>query len=96
MISFKENWQRIRHILALSFVFAKVKFKLKNEGSYLGIFWYLLSPILTFLILFFIFSDRLGNDIYLYPIYLLLGIIIFNFFQYTTLEAARNIHEDKA
>jgi len=95
MIDFKEFIPKIKNILTLSFVLAKVKFKLKNEGSYLGIFWYLLNPILTFSLLFLIFNDRLGNDINQYPLYLLLGIIIFNFFQSTTLESARNIQEDK-
>lgn len=81
-------------ILGLSFQIAKAEFKLRNEGSYLGIFWYLLSPVLTFTLLFLIFSDRLGNDIPLYSPYLLLGIIIFNFFQSTTLESTRSLAQE--
>jgi ABC-type polysaccharide/polyol phosphate export permease len=71
----------------LSFSLAKFRFKLKNEGSYLGIIWYLLSPLLLFMLLFFIFNDRMGNNIPKYPLYLLTGIIMFNFFQSATLEA---------
>ena len=79
--------ENIRKTLPLSFSLAIVYFKLKNERTYLGIFWYLLNPILTFSLLFFIFNDRLGGDIPYYSLYLFLGIIIFNFFQTVTIES---------
>ena len=82
--SFKNFWQ-------LSLTLAKAGFKLKNEGSYLGIFWYLLNPLLTFGLLLLIFTDRLGSNIPNYPLYLLLGIIIFNFFQKATTESTKTI-----
>ncbi|MEI7810113.1 MAG: ABC transporter permease [bacterium] len=81
----------LKDIFRLGFQLAKAEFKLRNEGSYLGIFWYLLNPILMFASLFFIFSDRLGNHIEKYPLFLLLGIIMFNVFQSTTLEATSSI-----
>ncbi len=84
----------MRHFLELSFQIAKSSFKLRNEGSYLGIFWYLLNPLLLFLLLFLVFSDRLGNSIPSYPLYLLLGIIIFNLFQQSTTESTRIIIRD--
>jgi len=77
--------------LGTSFQIAKAEFKLKNEGSYLGIFWYLLSPLLTFIILFLVFSDRLGGGIPNYAGYLLIGVIIFNFFIRITKENAKVI-----
>ncbi len=67
---------------------------LKNEGSYLGILWYLLNPLFMFAILFLIFSDRLGEGIPYYAVYLFLGIIMFNLFQQTTIEATRSIREN--
>jgi ABC-type polysaccharide/polyol phosphate export permease len=82
---------RIRTILNLSLQLAKGQFKTRNEGSYLGIFWYLLNPILTFSILYLVFADRLGNNISYYPLYLLFGIILFNVFQATTTEATRSV-----
>lgn len=54
-------------------------FKLRNEGSYLGVLWYFLNPLFTFLILYFIFATRLGSGIEYYPLYLLIGIIQWNF-----------------
>ena len=87
-------YNKIKSIIGLSFVLAKAEFKLRNEGSYLGIIWYLLNPILMFGVLFFVFNDRLGNGIPYYPVYLLLGIIMFNFFQNTTIESVSSILKD--
>lgn len=87
MGKFKNYWQ-------LSLQLAKTGFKLRNEGSYLGVLWYLLNPLLLFLLLLLIFSDRLGANIPYYPLYLLLGIIIFNFFQRTTVESTKTIIRD--
>lgn len=84
----------IKNTLGLSFVMAKADFKLRNEGSYLGIFWYLLNPILTFSLLYVIFSQRLGADVKNYPLYLLLGIIMFNFFQSASIESTKSIIKD--
>jgi ABC-2 type transport system permease protein len=82
------------NFFGLSLQLAKAGFKLRNEGSYLGILWYLLNPLLLFGLLFLVFSDRLGNNIPNYPIYLLLGVIMFNFFQNATLESTRSITKE--
>ncbi len=82
-------------MLRLGFSLAKFKFKLRNEGSYLGIIWYLLNPLLLFTLLFLIFHDRIGTNIQEYPLYLLTGIVMFNFFQSTTSEAARALLENR-
>ncbi|PIR53891.1 hypothetical protein COU75_03500 [Candidatus Peregrinibacteria bacterium CG10_big_fil_rev_8_21_14_0_10_42_8] len=58
----------------------KSNFKLQNESSALGIIWYLLGPLLLFGIMLFVFSHRLGSDVDKYPLYLLMGIITWNFF----------------
>lgn len=88
MAKLKDFWQ-------LSLALAKAQFKLRNEGSYLGIFWYLLNPLLMFILLLFIFSQNLGSEIPDYPLYLLLGIIIFNFFQQTTTFSIRTMDENR-
>lgn len=74
-------WNRLKRIFSLGLSIAKAGFKLKNEGTWLGVFWYLLGPILTFFLLLGIFTDRLGSNIPNYPLYLLLGIILFNYFK---------------
>jgi ABC-type polysaccharide/polyol phosphate export permease len=85
--------ERTKRFFGLSFSLANAGFKLRNEGSYLGILWYLLNPVLMFLLLFLIFRDRLGNEIPYYALYLLLGIIMFNFFQDVTLESTKCVRE---
>ena len=92
----KKYYQKIKSVLGLSVQLAIAEFKLRNEGSYLGIFWYLLNPLLVFALLFLVFSDRLGSGIAQYALYLLFGIIIFNFFQSTTIESVSSmIKENK-
>jgi ABC-type polysaccharide/polyol phosphate export permease len=78
-----------------SLTLAVMGFKLRNEGSYLGIIWYLLNPLLMFLLLLVIFSNNLGGDIEHYPIYLLTGIIMVNFFLAATSESTRIIRANK-
>lgn len=84
-------YKTLKTIFDLSLPLAKAEFKLRNEGSYAGILWYLLNPFFSFFLLFFIFNDRLGSDIKNYPLYLLVGIIMFNFFQNSTTEASKLI-----
>ena len=71
----------------LGFSLSRANFKLRNEGSYLGILWYLLDPLLMFGVLFIVFSKNIGSSIEHYPLYLLIGLIIFNFFSSVTSEA---------
>jgi ABC-type polysaccharide/polyol phosphate export permease len=89
----KKYIQKIKSIFGLSFAIAKAEFKLTNEGSYLGIFWYLLNPVIMFASLFAVFSNRLGSNIPYYALYLLLGIIMFNLFRNITTQASRVIIE---
>ncbi len=81
--------------MELGMELAKAGFKEKHEGSYLGIFWYLLNPLLMFMLLLLIFSDRLGANIPSYPLYLLIGIIMFNFFQKVTVESTKIINDNR-
>jgi ABC-type polysaccharide/polyol phosphate export permease len=75
---------KLKSVLGLSLQLAKANFKLRNEGSYLGIFWYLLEPLFMFLIIMFIRGAFRIGDIPHYPIYLLIGLILFNFFRQST------------
>jgi ABC-type polysaccharide/polyol phosphate export permease len=78
---FKKYYRKIRNIIGLSLILAKANFKLRNEGSYLGILWYLLNPLLLFLIILFIRGVAFsGSKIEFYPIYLLFGIVMSNLF----------------
>lgn len=78
----KMEIMKIREVIRLSFSLAKTNFKLRNEGSYLGIAWYLLGPLALFFIILFIRGEAFPGAIAPeYPIYLLIGITGFNFFR---------------
>lgn len=57
-------------------------FKLRYQGSLLGYTWSLLRPLALFVILYIVFARflKIGSDIPNYPIYLLLGIVLWNYF----------------
>ena len=61
-------------------------FKLRYQGSVLGYLWSLLRPLFLFAILYVVFARFLnvGDDIPHYPVYLLLGIVLWNFFTEVT------------
>lgn len=66
----------------------RTDFKLRYQGSVLGYAWSLLRPLLLFLILYIVFVKflKLGKGVEHYPIYLLLGIVMWSFFaEMTTL-----------
>jgi len=88
---FHKYYQKLKSIMGLSLSLAKSRFKLRNEGSYLGIFWYLLYPLSMFLILLFLKEILHKTTTDHYPIYLFLGLIMFNFFRQTTNMSADTI-----
>lgn len=55
-------------------------FKTKYKRSVLGVLWSFLNPMLTMAVQFVIFSTIFKSTIENFPVYLLSGIIIFNFF----------------
>lgn len=61
-------------------------FRLRYQGSVLGYLWSLLKPLFLFAILYFVFVFflRIGNDIPYWPVSLLLGIVLWNFFAEVT------------
>ncbi len=60
----------------------RTDFKLRYQGSVLGYAWSLLRPLLLFLILYVVFVKflKIGNGVPHYPVYLLLGVVMWNFF----------------
>lgn len=55
-------------------------FKSKYKRSVLGVFWSFLNPLLTMMVQYVVFSNLFRFDLPHYPVYLLCGIIMFNFF----------------
>lgn len=55
-------------------------FKLRYQGSVLGYLWTLVKPLMLFGVLYIVFSTLMRSPVEHYQIYLLLGIILWNFF----------------
>lgn len=55
-------------------------FKTKYKRSVLGVLWSFLNPLLTMLVQYIVFSTLFKSDIPNFPLYLLTGIVCFNFF----------------
>jgi ABC-2 type transport system permease protein len=71
---------------------ASTQFKLKFEGSILGYLWSVVRPLALFTILYFVFGRalRVGVDED-YPLFLLVGIVLFFFFSEATSTTLRSI-----
>lgn len=71
----------------------RTDFKLRYQGSILGYAWSLLRPLLIFVILYVVFTKflRIGSDIDHYAVYLLLGIVLWNFFNEMTTRSLTSI-----
>lgn len=78
--------QRYRYSIILLKQFVKTDFKLRYQGSVLGYLWSLLRPIFMFAILYTVFGVFLKakGNIPHYPVYLLLGIVLWNYFAEVT------------
>jgi lipopolysaccharide transport system permease protein len=78
MTTIREEMWKTKGIL---FNFAISDLKVKYRNSILGVFWSIIEPLLLLGVLFLVFSTMFKFDIENFPIYLLLGIITWNFFK---------------
>lgn len=79
--------QRYRYSYILLHQLVITDFKLRYKGSFLGYIWTLLRPLALFAILYivFVYFLRIGADIPHFAIYLLLGIVLWNYFSEVTM-----------
>ena len=73
------DWRRFVH---LTVTLAYNDWKLRFFGSVLGYLWSLLRPLMLFGILYVVFSHviRIGGGVQDYPVQLLVGVILFQYF----------------
>mgnify|MGYP001119508152 CR=1 FL=1 len=65
--------------------------KTKYRRSILGVLWTLLNPLLMMIVLSIVFSNLFRFDIDNFPVYLLCGQVVFNFFNDATNSAMSSI-----
>jgi ABC-2 type transport system permease protein len=73
---------RWRHFVYVTSALTATEFKLRYFGSVLGYLWTLLRPLMIFGVLYLVFTEifRFGGNVPHYPVMLLLGLILWNFF----------------
>lgn len=76
-----------KNYLYLMLVMAITDFKIKYDNSVLGYLWSLLKPLLMFGTLYLVFSVFVRWQVENYRLYLLLGIILWNFLSEVTLNS---------
>jgi ABC-type polysaccharide/polyol phosphate export permease len=88
MTSIREEMWKTRGIL---FNFAVYDLKIRYRNSVLGILWSFIEPLLLLAVLFIVFSTMFKFEIPNFPIYLLLGIVCYRFFQNGTTLALNSL-----
>jgi ABC-2 type transport system permease protein len=84
------GWRRFFSLLWLMSV---TEFKRTYFGTVLGYLWSLVRPLMLFGVLLFVFTKiiRVGSELDYYPVLLLLGIVLYSFFQEATNNAVTSV-----
>ena len=71
-----------RRFFSLLWLIAVTDFKLTFLGTVLGYIWSLLRPLMLFAVLYVVFTKvfRFGDEVPHYPVFLLMNLMLFNFF----------------
>lgn len=84
MNTFIDNFKKFRPLLS-ELITRDIKNKYRK--SILGVFWTILNPLFMMIVLSVVFSNLFKFDIEYFPVYLLSGQLIFNFFSESTTNA---------
>lgn len=85
---FIQNFTKYKFLLV---ELVKRDITVKYRGSFLGIFWSFLNPLLTMIVLTIVFGAFFGGNIPNFPIYVLTGYLTFSFFSAATKLAMNSI-----
>ncbi len=91
MTKYFKNFKKYRYLL---YEIVRKNIKLQYRNSVLGVFWTFLQPLLTTIVLVAVFGGIFGsnrNYTTCYPIYLLCGRLLYEFFTQSTKRAMRSI-----
>lgn len=80
-------------MFSLLWLMSVTEFKRTYFGTVLGYIWSLIRPLMLFAVLLFVFTQifRIGSDVPNYPVMLLLGIVLYSFFQESTQNAVTSV-----
>ncbi|MBO4782428.1 MAG: ABC transporter permease, partial [Lachnospiraceae bacterium] len=75
----KEFINNLKKFRFLFWELVKKDIKLKYRSSVLGVFWTLLEPLLTMIVLTLVFSNLLGKGDDNFPVYILCGRLLYGY-----------------
>ncbi len=75
---------------------AKSGLKSEVAGSHLGWIWWVLEPFMFMLVYYFIFSVIFGQSADYFPIFVFIGLTIWNFFNKNLLDSVKIVNNNKA
>src|SRR4051812_7368805 len=84
------GWTRFTHLTVL---LALTDWRLRFFGSALGYLWSLVRPLLLFGVVYAIFAEVLGvgSHVKFYPVVLLTGIVVYEYFSEATSNAVSSV-----
>ncbi len=65
--------------------------RVRYRRSTLGLFWTMLQPLMMMLVMYVVFSHVFRFDVYRYPVYVLAGILFWNFFQQSVVASMNSL-----
>ncbi len=82
-----------RRFFDLLWLMSVTEFKRAYFGTVFGYLWSLIRPLILFAVLLFVFTQvfRVGHGLPNYPVMLLLGIVLFTFFQEATQNSVTSV-----
>ena len=87
---------RLLQMRSLVIQFALFNLKARYRNSVLGFLWTFLEPLMFLSVLYLVFSTMFGRDIQYFPLYLLLGIIMWRMFSTGTTSGMGSIKSQKS
>lgn len=87
LANLKELW-RFRELL---FTLVERELRIRYKNSFLGFFWSLLNPLITVLVMTFVFKNFLGFSTPSLSAYILAAYLPFMFFQMSLLDSAQSV-----
>lgn len=89
----KKYFEKYRYSAILLRELVITDFKLRYQGSALGYLWSLLRPLFLFVILYvvFVYFLRIGQGVPHWPVAMLLGIVMWNFFAEVTNQGLKSV-----
>lgn len=92
----RDNFMKYRYLLG---ELVKKSVKLQYRNSVLGMFWTFLQPLMTMIVLSLVFNNLFGRDsseVVNYPVYLLSGRLLHDFYTQSTKRGMRAIRSNSS